>query len=100
MRIGVHDNGPGIPPAAMDKVFEPFFRLDPARGAAPHGRPKAATDGSIPAGTTGNGEPVGSGLGLSIARNVILAHGGEIALINRTAGGLRVLITLPRSLPA
>jgi signal transduction histidine kinase len=91
IRITVEDTGPGIPATAMEKVFEPFFRLDPARGAAPHGRAKPAGDDAIPA---------GSGLGLSIARNVILAHGGEIALINRATGGLRVLITLPRGLPA
>lgn len=100
IQIAVDDIGPGIPVAAMEKVFEPFFRLDPARGAAPHGRHAGGGDGSVPASTAGGGAPVGSGLGLSIARNVILAHGGEIALINRPTGGLRVLITLPRGLPA
>jgi signal transduction histidine kinase len=100
IRIAVDDSGPGIPAAAMEKVFEPFFRLDPARGAAPHGRHLGGDGLSTQPSANGGGEPVGSGLGLSIARNVILAHGGEIALVNRPAGGLRVLITLPRGLPA
>lgn len=103
VRITIDDTGPGIPAAALERVFDPFFRLDPARGAAPHQiheMKDAALEGRSAgdrqfAGATA-GEPGGSGLGLSIARNVILAHGGEIALINRPEGGLRVLVRLPR----
>ncbi|HVJ44237.1 MAG TPA: ATP-binding protein [Dongiaceae bacterium] len=101
VRITIDDPGPGIPPSALDRVFDPFFRLDPARGAAPHAAPVSGGSlGDDGGGFVGEiaGEPGGSGLGLSIARNVILAHGGEITLINRPAGGLRVAVTLPRGL--
>jgi len=104
-RITIDDTGPGIPAVALGRVFDPFFRLDPARGAAPHkahemreAGKEGLHAGNIPfAGGTAD-EPSGSGLGLSIARNVVLAHGGEIALINRPAGGLRVVVSLPRGL--
>jgi len=55
-RLAVTDEGPGIPPALREKVFERFFRADPSR-------------------TRGTG---GSGLGLAIAREVVAAHGGTI----------------------
>jgi signal transduction histidine kinase len=55
-------------------VFEPFYRLDASRNRA-----------------TG-----GSGLGLTIARNIARAHGGELKLRNRTGGGLEAVLTLPR----
>ena len=58
-------------------MFEPFRRLDPSRNR-----------------TTG-----GSGLGLTIARQVIERHGGTITLQNRAGGGLTALIQLPRSPP-
>ncbi len=70
--IRVEDAGPGIPEAAMETVFEPFHRLDTARGRG------------------------GSGLGLTIARQVVESHGGKISLENRREGGLRITVTLPR----
>lgn len=72
--ITVEDDGPGIPEAQMERVFQPFVRLEESRGR----------------------ETGGSGLGLTIARAVIASHGGEITLANRPEGGLRVTITLPK----
>lgn len=72
--LRIDDKGPGIPDAAQESVFRPFVRLDPSR----------------------NQHTGGVGLGLSIARDVVLAHGGRIELINRRQGGLRVQITLPK----
>lgn len=71
--ITVDDDGPGIPPEQMEEVFKPFVRLDPSR----------------------SGETGGSGLGLSIARSIVLAHGGDLTLANRPEGGLRAEIRLP-----
>ena len=70
--LGVADQGPGIPEALLTRVFEPFFRVDDHRN--PQG---------------------GIGLGLAIARQAIVAHGGRIELNNRTEGGLQVSIHLP-----
>lgn len=72
-RITIADDGPGIPEADLDRAFDPFVRLETSRSR----------------------ETGGTGLGLSIARTIIQAHGGDIALANRTAGGLDVGITLP-----
>jgi signal transduction histidine kinase len=71
--IAVSDGGPGIPEAELERVFEPFYRLDRARSS----------------------ETGGSGLGLAIARNVLRAHGGEITLANAKGGGLTATMTLP-----
>jgi len=71
--IAIDDDGPGVPVDQREAVFKPFFRLDASRN-------------------TGTG---GVGLGLSIARDIILSHGGEILLDDAPAGGLRVLIRLP-----
>jgi hypothetical protein len=73
VQIAIEDDGPGIPPEAMEAVFEPFRRLETSR----------------------NRETGGSGLGLSIARNIIRAHGGDILLENLPQGGLRTTVTLP-----
>jgi signal transduction histidine kinase len=75
LRISVEDEGPGIPPEALDRVTEPFYRPDAAR----------ASD-------TG-----GVGLGLSIVRDVALLHGGELVLANRPQGGLSAELRLPRN---
>lgn len=72
--ITVSDNGPGIPDEQIDAVFEPFFRLENSR----------------------NRDTGGTGLGLSIARNIALAHGGELQLKNRESGGLDAVLTLYR----
>jgi signal transduction histidine kinase len=71
--IRVRDAGPGIPPAELERVFEPYYRLDPARSQE-HG---------------------GTGLGLSIARNIADLHGGKLVLQNHPAGGLEAVLTLP-----
>ena len=73
LRISVADEGPGIPKQEMDKVFEPFVRLDDSRNRS-----------------TG-----GTGLGLSIARNIARSHGGELKLRNRPEGGLEAILILP-----
>ncbi|MCJ8142179.1 ATP-binding protein [Ancylobacter sp. A5.8] len=72
IEIVVEDDGPGIPADAVEKVFEPFFRMEHSR----------------------NRETGGIGLGLSISRNMVRHHGGDIILAN-TGTGLRVTISLP-----
>jgi len=73
--IDVSDNGPGIPPAELQRVLEPFYRVESSRSRA-----------------TG-----GVGMGLAIAADIVARHGGELTLSNRTEGGLRVRIVLPRA---
>ncbi len=73
LQIIVADEGPGMPEAALETVFEPFYRLETSRSRA-----------------TG-----GTGLGLSIARNITRAHGGDIILRNRVGGGLEAIVSLP-----
>ena len=71
--FSVQDRGPGLPPEAVERAFEPFFRL------VPSGRP----------------DPGGSGLGLTIARRIAVAHGGRLGIFNRSAGGARFSIIIP-----
>jgi signal transduction histidine kinase len=71
--LTVADDGPGIPAAEHERVFDRFTRLDPARGAA-----------------TG-----GSGLGLAIAREIVARHGGTIVVDSTHSPGARFVITLP-----
>ena len=72
--IVIEDEGPGIPEAELERVFEPFVRLETSRSR-----------------DTG-----GSGLGLAIARGIVRGHGGDIGLENRAEGGLRATVALPR----
>jgi len=72
--ITVDDEGPGIPEEELERVFSPFYRLESSRSS-----------------DTG-----GTGLGLSVARAMVLANGGEITLGNRPDGGLRATVRLPR----
>jgi signal transduction histidine kinase len=76
VRVHVWDDGPGIPPEHLERMLEPFQRLEESRSAA-----------------TG-----GFGLGLSIAANIVKAHGGTLELSNLRSGGLSVNVTLPRAL--
>ena len=70
--IRIEDEGPGIPESEFERVFRPFYRLEPSR----------------------NRESGGAGLGLAIARTVARTNGGDIALANRPEGGLRATIIL------
>ncbi len=73
IEILVDDDGPGIPAYIRDDVFKPFFRVDSSR----------------------NLDTGGSGLGLTIARDVARSHGGDITLDDSPYGGLRAVIRLP-----
>jgi len=75
VRIEVCDRGPGIPPEKLEKVFDPFTRLEESR----------------------NRETGGAGLGLALARAIVRDASGEISLANRDGGGLVATITLPRT---
>jgi hypothetical protein len=69
----IEDQGPGLSPSELERVFEPFHRGEPSR----------------------NRETGGVGLGLPIARNILRAHGGDVVLANRALGGLKATVTLP-----
>ncbi len=69
----ISDNGPGIPKDKYEDVFKPFFTLDPSRNNL-------------------KGE---SGLGMTIARDIIRSHGGDIKLSQSLNAGLKILINLP-----
>jgi len=74
LRITITDDGPGIPEAELERVFEPFYRVESSRSR----------------------ETGGVGLGLSVARDIVRAHGGELTLRNRPEGGLEAVLTLRR----
>ena len=74
LEISVRDDGPGIPAAELERVFEPFYRLESSR----------------------NRDTGGTGLGLGIARDLAQAHGGALVLANRAEAGLEARLTLPR----
>ena len=71
--ISVRDNGPGIPPDSLDRVFERFYRVDKARSR----------------------EQGGTGLGLSIVKHIIQSHGGEVWLNSELGQGTTFFFTLP-----
>jgi signal transduction histidine kinase len=72
VRITISDEGPGIESEEMlERVFEPYFRAQP-------------------------GKTHGSGLGLTIAKSIAMAHGGTLVLRNRSTRGLDAILTLPR----
>ena len=73
--LTIRDEGPGIPQAKLDEVFQPFRRVETSR----------------------NRHTGGFGLGLTIARNVARRNGGDITLENDAAGGLRAELRIPRA---
>ena len=74
IEIIIDDEGPGIPAQELTRVFDPFYRIEGSRSR-----------------DTG-----GAGLGLAIALSIVQAHGGTLILSNRSTGGLRAQISLPR----
>jgi signal transduction histidine kinase len=72
--IRVVDEGPGIPADEIERVFEPFYRVESSR----------------------NRDSGGTGLGLSIARDIAQSHGGSLVLRNLPERGLEATLTLPR----
>ncbi len=72
VEIRVEDSGPGVPEEHLEKIFEPFFRLDPSR----------------------NRETGGTGLGLAIVRSCVASFGGKVQARNRQPQGLEVAVTL------
>jgi signal transduction histidine kinase len=74
LEIRIQDDGPGLSTAELEKVFEPFYRVEGSR----------------------NRDTGGTGLGLTIARSIADAHGGRLVLANRPEGGLEAMLTLPR----
>jgi signal transduction histidine kinase len=73
--LSVRDNGPGIPDDMLERVFDPFVRVEESRSR-----------------DTG-----GVGLGLAAVKTIAQAHGGRVELFNREGGGLEARVTLPRS---
>jgi hypothetical protein len=71
--VEIEDDGPGIPTAELERVFEPFHRGEPSRSR----------------------ETGGVGLGLPIARNIMRAHGGDVVIANRPTRGAKATVTLP-----
>ena len=74
-RVIIRDGGPGIARDQMAHVFEPFYRIESSRSR----------------------ESGGTGLGLTIARNIAEQHGATVALNNHPTGGLEVTVILPES---
>jgi signal transduction histidine kinase len=72
IRFSVRDQGPGIPPESVGRIFDRFYR-------APNQE-----------------ERPGAGLGLAIAREIVVAHGGSIACANGEGGGAEFYFVLPR----
>ena len=75
LRLSVDDDGPGIPSEELARVGEPYYRPDSSRSH----------------------ETGGLGLGLSIARDIALLHGGRLLLANRPGGGFSATLELPRT---
>ena len=71
VEVAVEDSGEGVPAADLDRIFEPFYRADPARSGP------------------------GAGLGLALAKRIVEGVGGTISAETRTTGGARFAVLLP-----
>jgi two-component system phosphate regulon sensor histidine kinase PhoR len=72
--LSVADNGPGLPPEDLRRVFERFYRVDPSRA-----------------------RPGGTGLGLAIVKHLVELHGGTVRAANRPEGGALFTVTIPEA---
>jgi two-component system OmpR family sensor kinase len=77
VRITVSDHGPGIPPSELPHIFDPFYRGADAVARQVHG----------------------NGLGLSLVRRIVVAHGGRVSVSTRAGVGSSFTITLPAASP-
>lgn len=75
LTIEVRDHGPGLPTEELERVMEPFYRVEASR----------------------NRQSGGAGLGLTIASDIVRRHGGQLALRNAAGGGLVASARLPRT---
>jgi two-component system phosphate regulon sensor histidine kinase PhoR len=73
VEVSVRDDGPGIPPEALERVFERFYRVDKARSR----------------------DQGGTGLGLSIVKHIVQSHGGEVWAKSEVGKGTTFFFTLP-----
>ena len=73
--VRVQDDGPGIPPEALERVFERFYRVDKARSR----------------------EQGGTGLGLAIVKHIVQSHGGKAWAKSEPGKGAAIFFTLPLS---
>jgi signal transduction histidine kinase len=73
VQVRMDDDGPGIPPEARQRIFEPFFRLDESRSASSGG----------------------TGLGLAIVQRIMVLHGGQVRVEESPLGGARFTLSLP-----
>jgi signal transduction histidine kinase len=74
VEVSVRDDGPGIPPEALERVFERFYRVDKARSR----------------------DQGGTGLGLSIVKHIVQSHGGEVWAKSEVGKGTTFFFTLPQ----
>ena len=72
--LQIEDEGPGIPPTDLERVFERFYRVDKSRTK----------------------DPGGTGLGLAIVKHLVGLHGGSVTAANRSPQGARLTVTLPQ----
>lgn len=75
--VTVSDDGPGVPEELLDRLFEPFFRVEQSRSR----------------------ETGGNGLGLTITRKIMRAGGGDISIRNKLPAGLSVMMEFPKTVP-
>ncbi|MEJ2371972.1 MAG: ATP-binding protein, partial [Gemmatimonadales bacterium] len=73
LRVQITDSGPGIPPVHQERVFERFYRVDPARSR----------------------EQGGTGLGLAIVKHLVKAQGGDVGIVSDIGAGTTVWFTIP-----